>query len=72
MRFNTISVSLKKSCQEELPVFLQNYYNKSVHTNKTIKLPFSCAANHKTCNCHRNSKGQNKEKARNFAEHLCS
>ena len=32
--------------KDELPEFLQNYYNKVVVTNKTIKQPYNCSSNH--------------------------
>lgn len=70
MLFNSISVSLSKKTHDDLPEYLQGYYNRPVHTNKTVKKPYSCSANHGICFCHMKPKGQNKRKARDFMENF--
>lgn len=54
MHFNTLSISLSHKLAENCNERNAKYYNNPHHhTNKTIKKPFSCPANHGTCNvCH--------------------
>jgi hypothetical protein len=68
MHFNTVSVSLKQSRQEILPEYMQKYYNDTFHTNKTVKRPYNCSANHKICFCHPTKKGEKKMKSKEYNE----
>jgi hypothetical protein len=52
-----------------LPEHMKKYYNKPIHTNKTIKKPFYCPNGRRNCSmCHMKENGNiNKNKKIDFS-----
>ena len=58
MRTKELFVSCEIKRIEDLPDYMKSCYNKSIHTNKTIKKPYGCPNGRRNCSmCHKKENG---------------